>query len=804
MKVHEVTDTLTGMPHHWKRFWPIGIIVLFSLFLFRSYILNGLVPFPANLLVATYEPWKSYPVPEYPNGPVNKPMGFDNLRIYYPLKTVTIDLVRRLEPPLWNPYNFTGNTMLATYQAAVFHPLNALYLLLPQIDAWSIIIMMQPILAGLAMYAFLSVLEFSLSARLMGTLTFAFSGFFIVWWEEAYMFTYSSLFLPLTLSAVELFLKQKRTIWLAAFSLAIAGSVVSGAFQMTFYLALFSAIWIIYRLWHEQYNWHALMQFIGAALLGILLSSVHLIPSMEAYYYSSRIAIDAKYIFESSLLPFTQLMTLVAPDVFGNPGTYNYFGKGFYHERVMWFGLVPLFFVLIQLFRPSKQHHAAFFRYAFLITISLVLALPTTWLILYHLKLPLLSSLTPSRMIMLSTFCAAVLTAYGTEAYWTGFRLFPILLAALAVGLTFVSAGNYILELRVIAKSTLFNMVAIRNLVIPLLSSGIIVLTLLWSAKYARFRKAGFVILTAFLLVHSMLFAKKFLYFSERRFVYPDVPVLTTLKAIANTDRFWTYENGYMEKNFATQYRLFSPEGYDSITIRRYAEFIAFANSHGTDMTPARSDAVLPSTDRFDAILEDPYRTRLLDLLDVRYILHRLKPDYRENTVAPASATLPIVWQDTTFAIHKYAAALRHAALMTDVRVVPDGRELLTRLFDPKTDIRTTVFLEAMPDGFVPSPQATGSADIIDFQPNSVTVNTQATDTMMLFLSDAYFPGWNAYVDGVQTPVYRANYAFRAVVAPKGNHTIVFRYEPVSWKLGILGTLAGLAYLAYLVRKRHS
>ena len=105
----------------WKRLLPAVIIVLFSLFLFRSYFLKHLVPFPANLLVATYEPWRSYPVPGYPNGPPNKPMGFDNIRIYYPLKTVAINLIKHGQPPLWNPNNFTGNTILGTYQSSTKH-----------------------------------------------------------------------------------------------------------------------------------------------------------------------------------------------------------------------------------------------------------------------------------------------------------------------------------------------------------------------------------------------------------------------------------------------------------------------------------------------------------------------------------------------------------------------------------------------------------------------------------------------------------------------------------------------------------
>ena len=792
------------MLDRWKNYLPIGIIVLFSLFLFRSYFLKGLVPFPANLLVATYDPWKSYPVPEYPNGPPNKPMGFDNIRIYYPLKTIAIDLVRHLEPPLWNPYNFTGNTILATYQSAIFHPLNAMYMMLPQIDAWSMIIILQPILSGLAMYALLSVLEFSLSARLFGALTFAFSGFFTVWWEEAYMFTYSALFLPLALTFVELYLKRSKRLWLAFFSLSIAGSIVSGAFQMTFYVCLFTAAWILYRTWRESKKWRLWGAFSLAGALGILLSSAHLVPSMEAYYYSSRVALDAKYIFDAYLLPLTQMVTLVAPDYFGNPGTYNYFGTGFYHERMMWFGLVPLFFVLMQCIRPEKKKHTRFFLIAFLITLSLVLALPSTWLVLYYMKLPLISTLTPSRMMMLVTFCAAVLTAYGVESYWRGLKSHALYIVTAIIGITIVLAGIYPFYFHHLHPKYAVNMISLRNLVIPTASMGIIVIALYGSIIRKKFRPVGLAILGIVLLGNSYVFAQKFLYFSERRFVYPETPVLRALQGLAGTDRFWTYENGYMEKNFSTQYRLLSPEGYDSITIRRYAEFIAFVNSHGKDMTPARSDALLPSTDHLNAILTDPYRKRALELLDVRYIVQRLKPDRSEKEVAPDPMGLPTVWHDMTFAIHENTAVLPHAALYNAYSMIPNGKQELTTLFDPETDITKTVILEQIPGSFIPDAEATGTATITSYEPNTVRIRTQTSGAMMLFLSDAYFPGWNAYIDGKQTPVYRADYAFRAAAVPKGDHVVEFRYEPMSWKLGIIGTMIGILLLSIFTFKRIS
>jgi len=59
------------------------------------------------------------------------------------------------------------------------------------------------------------------------------------------------------------------------------------------------------------------------------------------------------------------------------------------------------------------------------------------------------------------------------------------------------------------------------------------------------------------------------------------------------------------------------------------------------------------------------------------------------------------------------------------------------------------------------------------------------------FVSDTYYPGWKAYVDGKETKIYRANYLFRAVPLTKGKHLVKFVYDPWTFKLGlIISTLA--------------
>ena len=63
----------------------------------------------------------------------------------------------------------------------------------------------------------------------------------------------------------------------------------------------------------------------------------------------------------------------------------------------------------------------------------------------------------------------------------------------------------------------------------------------------------------------------------------------------------------------------------------------------------------------------------------------------------------------------------------------------------------------------------------------------------MLVLADANFPGWVARIDGKEAPILRADYLFRGVLVPAGEHDVAFAYEPRPLALGLLITLATAA-----------
>jgi hypothetical protein len=86
-----------------------------------------------------------------------------------------------------------------------------------------------------------------------------------------------------------------------------------------------------------------------------------------------------------------------------------------------------------------------------------------------------------------------------------------------------------------------------------------------------------------------------------------------------------------------------------------------------------------------------------------------------------------------------------------------------------------------------------GSGDdvrLVSYEPERVTIEADLTSPGYLVLTDAYYPGWLALVDGEPAEILRADYYFRAVFLPQGEHRLEFVYDPLSLKLGAAVSVA--------------
>lgn len=778
---------------------------------FRHYIFGGLVPIQFNLLPTIYSPWSNEMWKGYERGVPNKPIGTDNPKLFYPYRKFTTEELKKGNVPLWNPYVFSGNVHAATYQAAVWYPINVLYFLLSQADAWSLLVMLQPILVGWFTFLFIKSQGLSTRSSLFGSIAFAFSGWMIAWWEESIVIVHSILWLPLGLMASTLIWEQKKK-WFGWLVLvfALSMSLLAGFLQMSIYLFAAVFVWNCFC-WYEHRRdkqpFHQLIWVGMAYILTLFITAIQWLPALEAYGLSPRGTVKATFLFDQYLVPFEHIVTLLVPDFWGNPGAYNYFfPKLFYHEKVIWIGLFPLIFALlgIGLWRDRKIRFWIIFT---AITLSLGFALPTSW-VWYILQVPVLSAALPARIFVLFAFGASILAAYGMEAWILGRiskRRVLFVLTTLLIVLSALWAFVLFAKWKIAYDSTLSAVdlerygrlatISFRNMVLPTFFTGIA-----WIAMTLRFRLSiCYVVILVATLTLSLYQADKFLYFSDRRFEFPETAPITKLKELTsdNYARVWGYGDATITPNMMSYYGLFSPEGYDALFSRDYGELLHTIKTGGVVSDQIdRTDVILKGMTERDPIDQSPLRLRLMTLLGVRYILEYKNAEHKQeltdNQRFPP-ALFSIVWEDTAWRIWEYKNALPRAWFTGRFRIEKDPQRVINSILSDQTNLTDEAIIEEIPDGLVNhSGSDRANVAIRKFSPTLVDLEVVSSVSGMVVISDTYFPGWVARVDGGLTKIYKTNYALRGIPVSSGKHIIKLSYEPLSFRISVISTVIGI------------
>ncbi len=788
------------------------IILIISLifavaFIVRPLLLGDTILFPSNLLVSTYAPWKYQPSADYPNGPSNKPIGFDNIRQHYPNRKILSEEIKRGVIPLWNPYIYSGAPFMAAFDTTVWYPLTWISNLLPPVDAWNFLVLIQPVLSFVFMFLFLRSLSLNKGIGFFGAFVYTFSGWMIVYWQEALVVEHSFLWLPLALYASNrLWILHSDKVSWGVLVFALTCSIFGGFFQMSLYVYITVAAWNIfrYRAAAGSGKTKSFRSIACAILLSLIIASIQLIPSIEAFLLAPRSVGDGAFVFRDFLLPLQHLMTFIAPDFWGNPATYNYFrGRGFYFEKMLFIGLAPLVFALYS-FGAVKESPARFWKVFGLVVLSMGFALPTSWWP-YYLRIPVLANSYPTRIFALSLFSFIVLSSYGLQAFMEKPKYKHI--ACILVFLTLIVTGAWMFvagmrwgwftipSLR--GDAHLYASVSFRNLIVP---SVLLLSVWILTAVSKVSMKTTYIGVWIISIASSWYFAQKYVYTAQRRFLYPDLAVTKKITDISGYDRIWGFGNAFIETNLPLYYRWFSTDGYSGLSSTRYAQLLSTITNNGKILLLRRSDSDLYHASERDSFSSNnPYRLRIMELLGVKYVLESKKGELKDTNTTEnrfSKNLFSLLWEDDTWRIWHYKPALPRVMLARSYIVRSGDQQIIDALYDPAVRLDDTVVLEQTPDVMI-APEYSGNqasvAAITSYDLNSVTVSTSSPVSGFLLLTDNYYPGWKAYLDGKEQKIYRADYSFRSVFVPSGVHTVTFVYLPFSVIFGGILSLAGIA-----------
>ena len=739
---------------HLKRYFPILFLVLAVLVFFHKSVIDSAVPLPADIVVGVYYPWLDYKWEGYPAGvPVKNPLLSDVPSLIYPQKIYAMSQIKSGMLPLWNPLMFNGYPLMANFQSAVFNPFNVFFLLARPAVAWSWYIAFQPFLAGLFTYLLLRYLRLSVWPALFGAIAFAFSGFSLIWLEYG-IHGYVAAYIPALLLFSLVFARSRRLLYGVLTAVVVSLQIFSGYPQITLYTLLLLPIWTWVNLapprkpaWFIKY-----LFFIG---LGIALSAPQLLPGLELLKNSQRLAESVTGGSQIAFLPWTQMITLLAPDFFGNPTTGNFWGPGDYTNTSFYVGTVVFVLCLVSLFYWKYSHSIRFFWSLFLA--SLILALPTpisravSWL-------PLFSASTATRWFIMTSLSASVLSALGLQHLLSASRtrLYPHMRLAvipavvlLSCFLGFFAAREALLsaaaDFPVITHTSVFQAstenfsVTLRNLILPgilAFCSGLLVFLSL-RFKITRLTVPVFLLLSLFELLR---FGWKYNPFFRSDLIFPDTGVLSFLRDNQGKGRF--QGGDVIPLNMWLPYGLAAPGGYDAVYPLSWARYLASLDGG----LPGEAKGRVGSIARYDS--------PLLDTAAVRYIL-----------------------------------ALKR------VHGVPDPAGTPSYVFDlpklrPVFDEGSVVVLEntaALPESYLITAES-GTVPVFPrslANPKKFTFEVDSSSSSRLVNTTVDFPGWEASIDGRRVTKSASALPFQSVEVPAGSHRIEFTYRPLSFRIGL-------------------
>jgi hypothetical protein len=524
------------------------------------------------------------------------------------------------------------------------------------------------------------------------------------------------------------------------------------------------------------------------------LSLVQLLPFLELYRLSDRYAgMALKEATRWSLAP-RDLIYFLLPDLYGPRTTPERYWNLQNYLKSIYMG--PVVLVLAGVFFIKKGSKGLPLLAALTLTLALALGGFTPIYSFFYRHLPFFASLRyPVKFLFITIFFLYVVSGLGFDFMvqrFTEKRPPPLLYQWLLVTAVVILAGVlsvthfYPVQTMSLALSwweglldPAFLPTALHNLNRMLV---IVILTLIVIFFGLRHRPAhlGGPLVLILLILDLFLGNRGFAIRLDAAKFHAATEVIRTLNADPDLFRFHTvslaevsegvrvsdYEGfhrlrkEHLEYDLMMEHHLFDIDGYNVPLQPRYEKFMYLIR--GKPLAPVRN---------------------LLDMLNVKYVLTDAPvelPDFVwiRNGVGPSK-------------LYENRNCLPRAYLVSNFQVLQSDEDFARALSDPNFDPRRQVFLEKVPESYQALKKEPAlrtlkpAVRVISYVANRFVLEATAPEAALLFMSEAYYPGWQSYVDGKQVEILRANYTFRAVPLGPGTHRVEMVCRPLSFRLGL-------------------
>ncbi len=749
--------------------------------LFPETLTRGHVLSEADIFYA-YFPWRSHLPAGY--HAIERPPLNDVPMLAYPFAAFTQARWWEGVFPLWTSGIGSGQPFLATYQSALFSPFTLILAIVPLPLATVAIAALRLLVGGFGMFVFLKAIGLSRWSSAFGGITYLLNPFTLVWLEHPLAGVPP--WLPWMLLSGELVATRHR--WGLGALAASTALVLSGGHPHTgMFVAVLAGAYALGRAALSPQRTRALVRACAALAIGTAIVAVQVLPFLEYLSLSRAATVRNAEVLNRYVAPVSTLITAVVPNFLGHHGWGNFAGPSNYFEQQAYPGITTWLFAGIALACGLRQWRTWFFAAASLTAMLVMYGAPGMHQLVS--ALPLVRAASLPRVAIVTTASLAILAAFGVDEVLrsgrsprSAWRLTVAL--ALAAGTLGLLAVGALRDRAAFLEATGLVAFATRWTTLGLWIAALALVLATASLHQVTRRSAVACALVGLAALDLLLFGRGFHPMISPDQVFPLVPEIEAVRRDPGLFRVMGLGDAMMP-NAALVYGLQDVRSYDGLTVARYADLLDVALRAQPFMHVAGG-------------IHSP----LVNLLNVKYVFSDGKtpiPDAWFTKVTGGEAP-----------VYRNERVLPRAFLV-DGYVVRDGNAARRALRDGLVDFRRVALLEGDPPiEERPVPAAAdrelGSARVAHYRDQVVEVRTAAPARRLLVLTDVHYPGWRATVDGRPVPLYRANFAFRAVSVPDGQHTVRFEYRPRSAGIGIAVSATALVFLAITIvyDRRHT
>ncbi|MFO7973068.1 MAG: YfhO family protein [Candidatus Hydrogenedentota bacterium] len=753
------------------------LLLILVAFLFPAVFLHGEMSLPGGILLQS-PPWNQYQQAPPPENWLTQETLLQGALWY----RMTTEMLEDGEWPLWNPRQLGGMPLLANAQNAVLYPPRLIHLITDPYVGTTIYILLKLWLCGFTAY---------LLGRGMG-MSVAPSQFLSVGWMLcAYNQHWAywpppdvSPWAPLVLLGVEWILAERYrkgffTLALGAVLLLLAGHPET-AFGQGFGVGVYFFLRLSV-LWRKGVCLWKPVAVAGAAWVGALLvCAAALLPLLEYLPLSEQFVSRPDGAMAIEFAPPLSYISLWIPRFFGAIPDDNSWGESsanfvntLYVGMAVWVGVG-----LLSTRRSLQQERARAICLASAALLCAAMAFPLPFM-QWLQELPVLDSMWRFYYLPFALLGVLVLGALGIQAWFARPRMlkelrWPVVCITF-VFLVIVATAYF--QLAELLTNRVFSYVMVQIGI----ALGIVLLCFLLLAlatQNDRVRRAAPYALALILALDLLYAARDLRPTCSREQLFFDTALTDYLRELPQPARVRVGPSRIMP-GLLQHYGIEQWNGYDGIMPYRSRRFFKRTYSRGT----WRKIYGIVGIDHYlfpDNVKDHP---ELYDRLDRVGIIDGI-----------------LVMRDPE--------ALPRAFLVGALRTVDNQEALFKAMAEPEFDPLREVVTEEPPP--LPWPEngvrEPGTATVRIHEPNRVVVDVEAVESCVLVLSDTYFPGWTARVDGAIAPIFPAYFAFRGVIVPSGGHRVEFVYEPLTFRTGLafstVALICGMVAAAWFLRRK--